>query len=480
MKKYLYLLFILVMAFMPISVKCKLPVDASADLSSISSLELETILALFFYKLATLAHNQYLVGSSFSIPNNEGDPEPVSLPQTPDIPAIPQVSLSHQQFAEYFSLSINVDWLVQTLNSAAIQNLPPVTLQPPLTDTETALESGQSGFPSIDNVDSPFIPDTFMTGPSMFVSIGTFLPFMQNLFPPPNPYTDVAPSVTFSIENENDLVFAQILSYIKQTNQQSDYPNQNLQTTLSEFETFIQALQNQQIPETYPLNSLNTVVSSIEQPSLASAILDLSTNFLTLVATDYCMYAMITQQAAAILAEYIRQLPDSCVEEPQAGAGWYQMALSQQGITIHSSDNYNIRTETSIIEIQTISLIKERLRPFCFRGPVVQQDAITAVTETKYQIVLLCFPEHWSSTLLSILEECARRGLLIIHISYQEETFSALSDLYGTVNEFIPVDNPPDLQITGQVLEIGFWRNIPEWYQRFSSAHKNQPLEKKD
>lgn len=466
MQKYHSLVLILFITLTPVAGNCKLPIP---------KLELEIIFALTIYKLSIPEQEHNSIGSSFPVENEDAPAfdylsDPLSAEESKE-------SSCHEQSTSEFSNEFNQQLSVHAFHTTT-QSFPLNIPQLPFSSLPMEEENSPSSVISIEGLDEN--PTSLFAEAIPYITSFFSTSYMAATSPPTTSYEDINPNVTFAIENVNDEIFAKILTYIKQLNQQSAQPNHNLQTFLEEVETFLQSLQCDQIPKTYPLNNLDKIKSLINQPEFKTSMMDLATNFLSLVATDYCMYAMITQQSASILAEYIRQLPNLSVEEPEAGAGWYHMALSQQGINIDSSDNYNICTQTSFSEVQRHSFIKERLRSFYTRSQVFLKDAYIAVAETKHQIVLLCFPEYWSDSFISLLDVCAERGLLIIHISYEEESFSSLPELNNMKNEFIPVDDIPDLQIHGQALEIGFWRNIPDWYHRFMEEQGKPPLKKKD
>ena len=322
------------------------------------------------------------------------------------------------------------------------------------------------------------------TGAGAFFSS---LPF--TLFSASNPYIEITPNVSFTTDTDNDLAVAQLITHIQQLIENDSHDHSLLSGFLNDIQSFIVSLQANEIPQQYPLNNFEHVLLTVpaEQTDLHSAVMDLFMNFRNLMALDYFMYGVVTQETAITLAQYIQQFPNPEVEEVEAGAGWFQAALSQQGIDILSSDNLHLLEETYEGDVRIIMrelninrLIRCRHRDYLSRGPVREQDALEAVKETQRKILLLSFPHAYDNSLQVILDKCARKGILIIHISHDEETFHSLSKEEDgkLADEFIPVDDIPDLHIYNQVLEIGFWGEVPQWYQEFRAAQGKPPLKR--
>ena len=298
---------------------------------------------------------------------------------------------------------------------------------------------------------------------------------------PVNPYQQIQPAVSFSVDTRNDLILGQIITHIQQLldNDSDAHSYPDLSIFLENIQSFIASLQAHQIPDQYPLSNFESAMNSITGKSaFVQPFQDLVINFLSLVSLDYFMYTKITQDAARILAQYIRQFPDPEVEEAEAGAGWYQLALSQQGIDIQSSDNFDLLMKTYSGGMPENTLITKRNRLYFPIGEVEQRDATETVRNTNRRILLLCLPDISGDSLRQILEACAQRGILIIHISTQEETFHSLNENLLLSDDFIPVDDAPDMQIFAQVLETGFWHTIPDWYQQFRAQQGKPPLKK--
>ena len=254
---------------------------------------------------------------------------------------------------------------------------------------------------------------------------------------------------------------------------------------LDEIDKVVCDLQQQQIPDHAPLRHYESLNASIEKTGDVEgsrAFINVIFAFKSCYHFDYFMYGMVSRHLTRQLSQLIQSFSDARVLEVMAGAGWFYKALNEAGIDILSSDNFSLPNNTYITRADTfvfnmLDILEDNKRFSVLPSAEVKKaDAQQALKDSDRKILLISYPEPEPQYLEELLELCQQKETLILHLSHVDETFNAfLEDVAN--KRFIPVIDGSQL-FSGNggmnVIEIGFWGTIPDWYSTEKNAIATQ------
>ncbi|KEQ13160.1 hypothetical protein [Endozoicomonas numazuensis] len=203
--------------------------------------------------------------------------------------------------------------------------------------------------------------------------------------------------------------------------------------------------------------------------SLQNELNMLSLHFRILQASEFYNFALLDKELMADLKAFIQEQKDPRVEELMAGSGWLNKSLTELGVDVVSSDNFSLRgIRTAFPEgLAKAFGIQEHyhlMRPV--PGATVRQiNAINALQESDRNIVLMCYPNPNPTYLRKLLDESKRTGKVVIHIAPDGESFDKLIPSEKSGSTFEVLKNAPVSKIKTQILEIGYWKDLPKPWQ---------------